>query len=148
MKKQKYFKCPKCGEPTVQDPLGYSPSVPYCTKCNHICDWECPEAERLGLGSEEEYKIYLKGKKESDAIIGFNSPFSPQEQVAIVRFSLKFRALAELEKAIVCGLDDSDYVKMNLPWIGDDIYSVDDAEATDASGKKYGIPEGSCVANG
>ena len=64
MKKQKYFKCPKCGEPTVQDPLGYSPSVPYCTKCNHICDWECPEAERLGLGSEEEYKIYLKGKKE------------------------------------------------------------------------------------
>ena len=63
-KKQEIFKCPKCGEPTVDDPTGYSPPIPYCEKCKHICNWECPEAERLGFDTTEEYKSYLKGKKE------------------------------------------------------------------------------------
>ncbi len=63
MKKDKeYFKCPKCGSTTYDDSFGYSPPVPECRKCKHLCNWQHPEDEASGLDDKIQ-ELHKKHKK-------------------------------------------------------------------------------------
>jgi len=57
---KRFFCCPKCGEKTWDDRYGYSPPVPECRKCDHLCNWQEPEEEAGGLSKQDTKLVYLR----------------------------------------------------------------------------------------